>query len=297
MPQSLLTTSVIEQLIDSFPISSPNGSIISFGDSVKINILPRTVFISKEDDETSVVKEAGKVKVSLTLVKTKGDFISSNLPIRTNTGVPLDFVAFFRVRFIFKGKEIFLSQDSNKPSIILEIKDNKTVVAGTGLQFFSLRQQIVANKDTQNLWFPVPFNKNSLFILTDTTNPNATGYAITCKMPGWIACAKPLFGNSQTTVRANVSLPINFTNKNTVVIAVLDNSKTVLRLVANPSGKTFTVGNLPLNANITFISLSKIDQTNLLGVKKTNTPFSNSLLNIMPEPKTSVEIIKYLKGL
>jgi hypothetical protein len=93
-----------------------------------------------------------------------------------------------------------------------------------------------------------------------------TGYRLQSPHMQWFG-ANYLMDTTQGTTNLNVVLPLNFTNKNTLVFAVFNNVRSVVRLTASAPEKEFYATHIPTNANITIVSISLINNNLYVGSK------------------------------
>ena len=123
------------------------------------------------------------------------------------------------------------------------------------------------------------------------------GYDVTIKNSGWVSLIVPGNGTVSFNTKLSVYLPVNFTNKNTLIYAVKNGSNNVARVNADYSSRTFSLSNIPYNQNLTLITISKIDHKYYLGVVNTNFSSHQNILNIVPQQVTIANIIDYLNSL
>ena len=111
----------------------------------------------------------------------------------------------------------------------------------------------------------------------------------------WNGCFNYI-DTSAGTNRINVSLPPNFTNKNTTAFAVFKNNYSVIRLAPDFGTRTFYAINAPNNCQITVVTLSLIDNVFYLG--KADASISNAnVISVKPQQKTAKDISAFLDGL
>jgi hypothetical protein len=77
------------------------------------------------------------------------------------------------------------------------------------------------------------------------------GYTIQSTPSQWFSAGAPM-DTSLGTTNLNVVLPLNFTNKNTLVFALCNNFRSALKLTPSAGEKIgFYAQHIPTNANIT----------------------------------------------
>jgi len=123
------------------------------------------------------------------------------------------------------------------------------------------------------------------------------GYDIKLSKFGWISLLAQ--DNSPVNVnnKINVYLPVNFTNKNTLVYAVQGGTKNLARLNADFPSRTFSLNNLPFAQGVTLISISKIDHKYYLGNSTVNYNTHQTIFNVVPQEVSIANIIDYLNNL
>jgi hypothetical protein len=269
---------------DSFDVAA--GANIRFSDFLEITF-PSSGF--KYANGTAVT---GKVKVQVTHLRKKGDLIRFAMQT-TSFDRLLETGGAFLVRVTKAGQELVMEPGKN---ITLLVRDANPINI---MKLFYGEQVLLP---------PVPLAINSLFtwaLASDTSNVNvfsrqdATGtyhgYEIISKRPNWISC-NYFIDVAQIKTRTTVVLPLNFTNKNSLVFAVFKDQKTVLQLEGQVSSKSFDVENIPADKKIILVSLSKIGEDLYLGSKEA-TVYKNLRVNITPEKKTKAEVDQFLDGL
>ncbi len=236
----------------------------------------------------------GKVKTQVTHLQKKGDFIRLALQTTSFDRLLATGGAFF-IRVTKDGQELVLEPGKN---ITLLIRDASPV---NNMKVF-YREQILLP--------PVLLAINSMFTWapgTDTSNVNVfsgqdaigtyKGYELISKRLNWISCNYVIDApTNQSKTRTTVVLPLNCTNKNSLVFAVFKDHKTILQLEGYSASKSFVVENIPENKKIILVSISKIGEDLFLGSKEA-TVDKNVRVNITPEKKTKAEIERFLDAL
>jgi hypothetical protein len=121
------------------------------------------------------------------------------------------------------------------------------------------------------------------------------GYQFFSNRFGWINC--DYFSDTmQARTKARVYLPLNFTNANTNVYAVIKTPDVVAQLMPDPGSKTFNINNIFLGKVVTFISLSHFDGKLYMAAKEVVIT-ANMNINLNPEEKTKIQIESFLNGL
>jgi hypothetical protein len=121
------------------------------------------------------------------------------------------------------------------------------------------------------------------------------GYEMFSKKFNWINCDK--FADT-TKPRTTVSaiLPVNFTNNNTAVYLVFKDMLSVIRMYTNVANRLFYFNDIPINTNVTIVSISKIGDNFYLGTKEARIT-RNQVVKLSPQKKTKKEIDDYINSL
>lgn len=288
-------TTAIEKpvIVDSFNSNADESGITS-GDSLAVNF-PAGGCMTAPNNPYTTIKNADKVRAAVVLLTSKGDIIRHRLSTESN-GNPLIFGTYVNIRLFYKGQQVFWN--GALPPVQVKVRDYN-ILKGLKYYFYQPLPASTTN-GRDSAWLPAtnPITGN-VAIYTETVNRNPkTSYLIRTNRLGWFGCDSLVnYANANhTTTRLNVILPINYTNKNTIVYAVFDKIKSVVRLRSNTVGKTYSTTNIPVGASITLISLSKINNVYYIGTKSvvvsSSTPFT-----LKPVQKDITEIDQYLKTL
>ncbi len=292
-PSSTLTPPATLPIIDSLEVGDEDHQVINVGDSLILNF-PQGGFLSTNQSNTPI-KSTSKIKADITVIKTKGELIRRGISTVAKNSQLLNIGNLVGLRIFYKGNPAFWSQ--LVPPIQLHIRDTKP---NQSVRFLVL--QPVQSGIRDSAWGIPPVSPlsflNTVSVYNNPpsgNNPKSSGYFYTTTNVGWFGSAA-FIDSTLPKTRINVFLPITFTNKNTSVFAVFDAQKTVLKLIANPKGKSFSVANVPLNSKITIVSISKYNGESYLGTSSF-TANSSSPVSIVPIKKTMQEINHYLNGL
>jgi len=277
---------------DSFNcISSDDASKISIGDSVTITFPSGGCMTTQNKPSTTITAKSAKVKANILVLTSKGDVIRHKVPTTSN-GNLLNFGAYVNIKLTYKGNPIFWNTALQKQiQIRVRTKDHYPTLP---MQYF-MYQADTTGKDT--LWLPLVSHGPvyPTYIGGGSSNSPNNGYLITTNKIGWFGCANSIPSSPYTT-RINIFLPINFTNKNTVTYAVFNDTKTVVRLKPNPLGKSYGASGIPINANITLVSISKIDGIYYWATKQITATSSNPI-KLTPASTDLSNIEQYLRSL
>jgi hypothetical protein len=103
--------------------------------------------------------------------------------------------------------------------------------------------------------------------------------------------------NNKPTTNIYAILPPNFTNKNTLVFTVFDNSRTVLYMKSDFASRSFMTGNIPIGTKLTLVSISLIGHDYYLGTKPINDVGTMINYSFTPEKKTLAQILNFINSL
>lgn len=269
---------VKDNITDSF--NSLVNNTITIGDSLEVVILAKTC----TNANGAPITTNAKIKIDITLLKSKGDFIRYSSPTTNITNL-LESGVYLNIKLSREGQDIKLAINS---TIKIRVKD---IITSTNMKFFS-GTTIRFNNDTIFSWIPSFEGKVKLW----KSNTNTLlGYEFTTNKLGWIGSS--YFSDSLLPkTRLNIVLPSNYTNKNTTLFVVFKNKKTVVSLLNDPVTKTFFTYNIPVGTEATLVSLTKINANYYLGSKAIKVS-NGDVLNILPEKKTLEQISSYLNSL
>jgi hypothetical protein len=226
----------------------------------------------------------GDITATLTPILLKGDFIRNLIP-STNEQPLQENVAAYHLSLTSTTNATLDIKANNKFNI--NYANNNFPAINYNYYYGTTN----ANNKTDITWNAADTNTGSLLIANATIQGNSKlAYQINSNKQGWMIINRNVNLGIATT--CNVLLPINFTNKNTMVFAVFKNNNIVTKLNANAQSKSFVANNLPINSVVTFIALSYLDNQFYVGytmqnitpnaqynIKTTTTPISLSSLN------------------
>ena len=281
---------------DSFNcVSSDDGSKISINDSFSIIFPNGGCMTTQNKPSTTITNKSAKIKANIMILTSIGDIIRHRVPTLSN-GNLLNIGAYVNIKLSYKGNPVYWNSTLQKP-IQIKVRTKDKYPLQQYIQYFMF-QADSTGKDT--FWLPVPGHGQvnqvtPTYVGNGSQNSPNNGYLMNSNKVGWFGCASFLPILSKTT-RINAFLPITFTNKNTVVYAVFNNSKTLVRLKSNPLGKSYGASGIPVNAAITIVSISKIDGKFYLGTNQTIATSSDPI-KISPNLIDKYALEQYLLSL
>ncbi len=258
---------------DSFNCNgSDDGNKISISDSVSVVFPSGGCMTTPNKPSTTITSKSAKIRANILVLTSKGDIVRHRVPTTSN-GILLNFGAYVNIKLTYKGSPVYWNSALQKQiQVKVRTKDRYPTIP---MQYF-MYQPDSTGKDT--LWLP-QLNHGPVaptYVGNGSSGGSNNGYLITSNKIGWFGCANFLNSNPNKT-RLNAFLPINFTNKNTVVYAVFNETKTIVRLKANPQGKSYGVAGIPVDSKVTLVSISKIDGLYYLGTSTTSATSSNPI--------------------
>ena len=151
-------------------------------------------------------------------------------------------------------------------------------------------------KDTSFTWQKADIGSLTGIWYKTGSGPNNKGYEMTTKSIRWIGCGRYV-DSTLPKNKLTAILPPNFTNKNTVVFAVLENTKTIIELKADYNSRTFAALNIPLNTKLNIISISKIGNAFYYGIRNINDIGNTAIYSLSPDKKSLIYILSELDKL
>ena len=236
----------------------------------------------------------GKIKVEFLALLKKGEMIRA-LQSTTNNNALLETIGQVFIKLSNNGRELTLAPGISIKIKIPDTQDNPqpTMIAFRGQES---APPPAWGKDTSATWVKAIDGSTIGTWYKTGTGPNMKGYEITTKNLRWISGGK----YADSTVAKNkltVILPPNFTIKNTVAFAVLENTKTIIELKADYSSRSFSAINIPKQKKITLISISKIGNDFYYGSRTVNDIGLTAIFSISPDKKSLQKIYTELDNL
>jgi hypothetical protein len=268
--------------IDSFDYTIENK--ISFGDSIQIYFPANAC----SNINGAPITSSGKVKIEIILLKKRGDFVK-NAAATTNVLALLEAGIYCDIKLTKNGQEVLLNPNNQ---VKIKVKDS---TANNDMKFF-IGNPIKYYKDSIFSWAPSQDGQVSIWKDNNGSSASKTiGYELTTKRIRWFGTSKYADSTAAKT-RLNVTLPPNYTNKNTTVFAVLKTKNTVASFFSDAATKSFFTLNMPVSAEVTLVSISNINNSYYLGNQSFRVTNANPV-NMLPEKKTLVQILDFLDKL
>ena len=280
-------------IVDSFncAIGEDNANSINIGDSIIINF-PVGGCLTNNNDPNSAIKKSTKIKAEIRILSTKGDLVRFHASTVSNSNlIAIGYIINLKLTNNRGGKEVFWNQFS--PPIQIKVKAPNTNLAL--ISYFSFQPSMPNSKDST--WLPNFGSPNNGTVTTYKDTQKRNWIQITTNRTRLFGCAYYTDkDNIKPQTRLNVFLPLKFTNQNTLVYAVLDNYKTVIRLKANPLGKSYGTAGIPVNENLTIVSISKIKGLYYLGASHVSV-YDSKPFTVVPKQTNRDSLNGFLKTL
>ncbi len=275
----MLPDNTKNNIVDSF--NNLIDNTLNYGDSLQIMFPANACNNSNGIPITS----SGKVRIEITVLKKRGDFVKYATPT-TNILSLLEAGTYCDIKLTKNGQDVTVNPSSQ---VQIKIKDS---TANSYMQFFT-GNAIKYNNDSIFSWAPSQYGQVSIW--KDNTSNKVLGYQFNTSNIRWFGAAY-YTDSSMALTRVNVTLPPNYTNKNTAVFAVFKAKKTITNFFSDASTKSFFTLNIPVNADATLVTVTKINDDYYLGNKAINITNANPI-NILPEKKTLPQILAFLAQL
>jgi hypothetical protein len=270
---------------DSVDIST--GGTINLSDSVQVSLPPNFCSVA------SVPPTSTKVRIEVIHLKQKGDMVKMNRPTMSYQQLLITGGA-IRIIATFNGQEVPLAPGKLFYVKIFNKMSNTTPVNDMRV-FFGKEDAFPPTTVQPFTWVPWVDTAYNRVTVIQSTGTSLRGYQFFSNRFGWINCDY-FSDTTQPRTKARVYLPLNFTNANTNVYAVIKTPDIVAQLMPDPGSKTFNINNIYIGKVVTFISLSHFDGKLYMAAKEVViTPNMN--INLNPEEKTKSQIESFLNGL
>ena len=230
--------------------STVDTSITGANNSLVIEIPRESLF------STGVVF-TGAVRAEYKLILKRGDFIRYGVPTVSNR-FPLESGGALLLRlFTTSGSPVTVNPSKR---IYIKYVDE---LAKQGMSLF-YSSNSPASTSVFN-WLPAN-DGSQVALWSNNTTPVQKGYAIATTRTGWLNVDR-LLEPALATTDVNVVLPNLFSNANTSVYMVFKNIRSVVQLSGNTTTRTFSFPNIPVNAEVKFVTISKVGDSYYLGIK------------------------------
>ncbi len=287
--EKIFESTAINPYLDS--INAENNTTINLPGNIAIDF-PKNGY--QEMNGSNLTN--GTIHIAAYSLSKKGDLIKF-IQSTTHRGTLFENLGIFCIRAYKDNKELLLAKNSK---ITIRFSNNKNS-AGQDIKLFTGVENptpLLSNHHYFN--FSWDEQKDGVEIKTypngSPGNNTSTGFEVTTNKLNWIGVGKPL-ENTNFSASFAVVLPLNFTNKNTMVFAVLDETNTVAQLSSNFSGRAFTIDHFPSNKKFTLLSISKIGKDFYFDSRINNVASNNAAYKLNPSKVTLSYISSILDNL
>jgi hypothetical protein len=267
-------------LVDSFNLASEKK--FKYYDNLEILFPAHSYSIANNN---SIPIQDGMIKFELLPLLKKGDYIKYLIPT-TSKNYLLESPGSFLIKLSWRGQDVDMLQNT---AFNIRWRDDNPK---TNMKFFEGFP--IPNRDSLFTWLPQLIDGYVTTWDSTSFGVSKKGYQITSKSTDWISSSN--FLDTTQTTRLNVTLPLNYTNKNSFVFAVYNNKNTVVRLTTDFATRSFYCLKVPVNSSITLISISLIDNEFYWGTRSVNVTNADRL-TVSPIKTSVANIINALDNL
>jgi hypothetical protein len=231
---------------------------------------------------------SGAVRIELTLLRTKGEFIRNSKPTGFGQN-PVHTSAIANVRILQNGQELQLKSGA---TVLISYADSYPL---GNLNIFYADAPA-----TDRPYIDWTYTTDGSYATAFTRpNPGAigqyiTGYDLRLKALRWVNCGK--VADTTRPDRISVTLPLTFTNANTALFIVLRDSPSVIQMDADPHHEYFHTSRVPDGQKVMAVSISYINGDYFVG--STEALSADGLnIGVKPQKKTLGELLEFLAGI
>lgn len=238
----------------------------------------------------------GKINIAVHSLKKKGDLVKLIQSTTFKKNI-FESIGTFYIKAFKDNIELFLVGDS---TIKIRFNDPKrdmrtNIMVCSGIE--NPMPQPTKNHHFNFSWFEsdddIEIKKWDKQI---STGNSIKGYEVSSNKLNWISAIEPIDKQNELEGFA-VMLPPNFTNKNTIVYAVLDDKNTAVQLIPNYISKAFISDHFPSAKGVTLLSITKIGKEFYFGKKFLPEISDKTIYKLIPEQTTLKYITDFLDGL
>ncbi len=277
-------------LVDSFDADRDGG--IAFGDSLKLEYETNNggMCIAGQPG-TAANRIRGKIRIELTILTTKDAILKAGLTTAGTTMQVLETDMLVGIKLwqnnqpldLFGGAKIAARIKHKAPKSDRILFKDITLASG---------------RDSVHIWKDITNHDNKVYKGDSIYVPGGSYkkfYDLKTQFTGWLGSCN--WVDTSNTTRLNIRLPLNFTNKNTVVYAISTSSNIVLQLKDEAAIQTFYYPALPKNIPFKLVSLSVIGNDTYMGVTESRLITSPDLVRIEPRISNWQQVKDFLQQL
>lgn len=284
----IFESTYIEPFTDTFNIDSTYTSLLP--DNTEL-IFSKSSF---RNAAGSVVN--GKINIVVHSLNKKGDLVKLIQSTTYKKNI-FESVGAFYIKAFKDNNELFLIPDSTFKIRFNDTKRDKrtNIKVCTGIE--NPIPQPTKNHHFNFSWVESDDEiKIKKWDKQNATGNAIKGYEVTSNKLNWISAIEPIDNSSELEGFA-VMLPPNFTNKNTIVYAVLEDNNTAVQLIPSFNSKAFISDHFPSNKKVTLLSITKIGKDFYFGKRYLNEIDDKKIYKLNPEKTTLKYISDFLDGL
>jgi hypothetical protein len=287
---STLRSELPEPLVDSFDADRDGG--IVFGDSLKLEYETNNggICIAGQSGNASN-RIRGKIKIVLSILTNKDAILKAGLTTAGTTMQVLETDMLIGIRLwqnnlpldLFGGAKISARIKHTAP------KNNRILFQAITL---------ASGRDSVRIWKDITSNDNKIYKGDSIYLPGGgykRFYELKTQFTGWLSSCN--WADTSNTSRLNVRLPLNFTNKNTVVYAISTTNNIVLQLRDEAAIQSFFYPAIPKNIPFKLVSLSVIGNNTYMGVTESRLITTPDPVRIEPRVSTWQQVRELLQQL
>ena len=224
---------VREPALDS--IDCGPGGIINNTDGLSLNLTPLSLVLPNG------VSATGKIYAETMLINKKGDMVKMDRPTTSNN------------RILISGGEVYVK--FRKDNEELHLAPNKKIYFKYPDPSPSFQMSIFYGDESnpnQFNWIP-SYDSSGVF---PSTQNQFIGYEAFANNLRWINVDR-FTDSSGQRINIIASLPVDYTNANTVVYVIFHDQKSVINMYGDPIIKKFISGRIPVGRLVTVLSITK----------------------------------------
>lgn len=254
-------------------------TVLTTPGGVRVFLIDTDFLFTTEDGSAQPCKDCNVLKVEVTDVADKSDWLSRRLPAYDPNGVLLDHTRAIRIRVVCDGKALQVAPD----------RYIKVQLPANGLSGnMSLAYYTPKEAPAEDAW---EYGENASVFWAEwsgagTPATTVSGYELLVRKLGWVAGVRPLPAVAYSTFC--ISLPLQFDAENTLAFIAFDGVQTIAEMQPNGQGAV-CIDNAPVGYSVRILTVSKAGPVYWLGYRETETA-TDAMLRVTPAEKSEPEI-------
>lgn len=239
-----------------------------------------------ENGAPQACKDCITLKIEITEVSDKSDWVSRLLPATDADNYTLQHTTAIRIRITCDGKYLMLD-----PSRYLKIQTpSASLNSDMGIAYWT-----PAEGGTYTNWTPGENNAIYWAEWADPTQTNVTtGYEFLPRRLGWFSGVQRLPSSAYS--KLCVSLPSQFNVENTRAFIVFSDKRSAVELLPDSEGR-FCLEHAPLGYAVQIFTLTKAGPTWWMSHMTTETATNDAILPLTPEEITEQDLRDFILSL